>query len=42
MVAPPGGRVSSIQASKVQDLTSDPTAARMWKQEVADLHAHAL
>ncbi len=29
-----------IRAIKIQDLTSDPMAHRMWKHEVLDLQAH--
>ena len=38
--ATPGGPV--IKAVKVQDLSADPVAKLMWRQEVLDLHTHAL
>ena len=38
--ATPGGLV--IKVVKVQDLSADPVAKLMWRQEVLDLHTHAL
>ena len=38
--ATPGGPV--IKAVKVQDLSADPVARFMWRQEVLDLQTHAL
>ena len=38
--ATPGWPV--IKVVKVQDLSADPVAKLMWRQEVLDLHTHAL